>query len=294
MRYSMQNKLWKGQSLMSNFWARTITGLSMVFLLLFSMWHDPWLFAGIFLIVAILGVWEFYSLFSKSDILPQKTWGTVCGSILYLEIFLLCMIDPGLKFPPWYLPLFTAMLMFFLSFIFEIYRKEKKPLENIAITVTGVLYIVLPLAVLNLMNPADTPHFLGFPAFLMGYFIFTWFYDTGAYLFGKHFGKHKLFERISPKKTWEGTIAGALVALLSALGMSFLVPDIPVADWLVLSILVVVFGTFGDLSESLFKRSLKIKDSGDILPGHGGILDRFDTVFISAPFVFLYFIIRNI
>lgn len=279
---------------MSNFLTRTITGLSMVFLLLFSLWHDPWLFAGIFLIVTFLGVWEFYSLFSQSAIKPQKVYGTICGSTIYLLIFLLKEIDPDLPFPSWYIPLFTAMVLFFLSFIYEIYRKEEKPLENIAVTTMGVLYVALPLTMLNLMNSVDSPHFLGFPAFLLGYFIFTWVYDTGAYLYGKQFGKHKLFERISPKKTWEGTVAGVVAAGLFAIGISYLVTEIPLKDWLVLALLVVVFGTFGDLSESLFKRSLKIKDSGNILPGHGGILDRFDTVFISTPFVFLYFLLSNI
>jgi phosphatidate cytidylyltransferase len=128
---------------------------------------------------------------------------------------------------------------------------------------------------------------------LLGFFIITWFHDTGAYLYGKRFGKHKLFERISPKKTWEGSIAGALVAILTSAGFSSLVPGIAWFDWIVLAGLIIIFGTFGDLAESMFKRSLNIKDSGHILPGHGGILDRFDTVFISAPFVFLYFILRN-
>jgi len=103
-----------------------------------------------------------------------------------------------------------------------------------------------------------------------------------------------LFERISPKKTWEGTIAGAVVALLFAFSLSLIVADISRTDWFVLAMLVMVFGTFGDLTESLLKRSLNIKDSGNILPGHGGILDRFDTIFISSPFVFLYFIVRNL
>jgi phosphatidate cytidylyltransferase len=131
------------------------------------------------------------------------------------------------------------------------------------------------------------------PVILVGYFGFTWIYDTGAYLYGKQFGKHKFFERISPKKTWEGTMAGTLIALTVAFGLSFLSTGLPWYDWLALAVIVIFFGTFGDLVESMFKRSLNIKDSGTILPGHGGILDRFDTMLISAPFVFLYFFLRN-
>ncbi|MCX6281994.1 MAG: CDP-archaeol synthase [Bacteroidetes bacterium] len=280
---------------MSNFWARTITGLSMVFMLLFSLWYNTWLFAGIFLVVAILGMWEFFTLYSSDEIQPQKIYGTISGSIIYLLLFLVNTsggsdVDSVVRL----LPVYAAMALFFLCFIIEIYRKKPKPLENIAITTTGVLYIALPLALLNLMVSASSTRMFGFPAFLAGYFTLTWFYDTAAYLFGKQFGKHKLFERISPKKTWEGTIAGALVTTLTSLLLSYMVPGISLTDWLVLALLVVIFGSFGDLAESLLKRSLNIKDSGTILPGHGGILDRFDTFFISAPFVFLYFVLRNI
>jgi phosphatidate cytidylyltransferase len=280
---------------MNNFWARTITGLSMVFVLLFSLWFNQWLFAGIFLVISVLGTWEFYRLFTSENIRPQQVYGTVCGCILYLLAILVLFSGREQHSVLWYyLPVIAAMLMFFLSFIIEIYRNNARPLENIAITATGVLYVALPMILLNFLNSPWSVRFLGFPAYLLGYFIFTWFYDTGAYLYGKPFGKHKFFERISPKKTWEGTIAGSVVTGVTAIIFSYLIPGINLIDWLVLALLVVVFGSFGDLAESLIKRSLHIKDSGNILPGHGGILDRFDTFFISAPFVFLYFLLRNI
>jgi phosphatidate cytidylyltransferase len=280
---------------MNNFWARTITGLSMVFLLLFSLWYNHWLFSGIFLVVTILGIWEFYRLFTSGFIQPQKIYGTVCGCILYLlSIWVLFTSHEQHTVLWFYIPVLTAMLMFFLSFIIEIFRKKKRPLENIAITATGILYVALPLVLLNFMNSPWSLRLLGFPAYLLAYFIFTWFFDTAAYLYGKQFGRHKLFERISPKKTWEGTIAGVIVTGLTAIAFSKLVPGITLADWLMLALLVVISGSFGDLAESMIKRSLNIKDSGDILPGHGGILDRFDSFFISAPFVFLYFLLRNI
>lgn len=267
----------------------------MVFLLLFSLWYSPWMFAGIFLVISILGQWEFYSLFSSGGLSPQKTYGTVAGSLLYLSVFLPVNLS-GL-FPSGDLsmiPVYTALLIFFVSFIIEIFRKKNRPLENISVTVIGIIYITLPLSLLNLMNIYQTAHVFRFPAFLTGYFAFTWIYDTGAYLYGKRFGKHKFFERISPKKTWEGTIAGTVLAILAACAIGFLTGEYLLADWACLALLVIVFGTFGDLAESLIKRSLNIKDSGNILPGHGGILDRFDTVFISAPFVFLYFALRNL
>jgi phosphatidate cytidylyltransferase len=277
----------------SNFWSRTITGLSMVFILLAGLYINHWIFAGLFFIIAIAGIIEFYNLVTSDQCKPQKIYGLIAGIILYIVIVWMQFVPGGfdyLDFPM--LPFYLPIPLFFLTFIIEIYRKKEFPLQNIAVTVIGIFYIVMPLALLNVLNSESAVHFAGLPAYLTAYFILVWFNDTGAYLYGKQFGKHKLFERISPKKTWEGTIAGFLVAILTAIGFSFLVKEIALADWLVLAILVVLFGTMGDLAESMLKRSLNVKDSGNILPGHGGILDRFDAIFISAPFVFLYFIIR--
>jgi len=271
---------------MSNFWARTITGLSMVFLLLAAMAINYWFLAALFLIITILGLWEFYSLFTGDSYQPQKLYGTIAGSLIY--IVFACF---GL-FP---LTVYLILIpLFFLPFIFEIYRKKSLPMMNVALTIGGMIYIAIPLALLNLMHGPDAYRVFYFPVLLVGIFLLTWIYDTGAYLYGKQFGKHKFFERISPKKTWEGIIAGAVVALALAVGLHFLAPEICLVDWLAIALLIIIFGTFGDLVESLFKRSLNIKDSGSILPGHGGILDRFDTIFVSVPFVFLYLVLRNL
>jgi phosphatidate cytidylyltransferase len=278
---------------MSNFWARTITGLSMVFILLAGLYFNEWIFAALFFVISVLGVLEFYKIVSSETCYPQRFFGVIAGIILYLSVTIVHYITPSSDtISLIFIPLFLPIPIFFLPFIIEIYRKKPQPLTNIAFTILPVFYIALPLALLNMMNDKEAFHFIGFPIFLTGYFILTWSYDTAAYLYGKQFGKHKLFERISPKKTWEGTIAGSAIALLIATVLFSLVKSINLVDWYALTFLVLVFGTFGDLVESLIKRNLNIKDSGSILPGHGGILDRFDTIFISAPFVFLYFIIR--
>jgi phosphatidate cytidylyltransferase len=265
----------------------------MVFILLVAIWFSGWVFAAIFLIITILGLWEFYGIISGGAYFPQKVYGTAAGSILYITSAV-TFLFPWQEYMPdgqWiiFLPFLTLIPLIFIVFILEIYRNKPEPLLNIATTVLGVLYVALPLSLLVYFTRPDELHFLGMPVILTGYFAFTWINDTTAYLYGKQFGKHKFFERISPKKTWEGTIAGAVVTILFAIALSFFVPDLPFADWLALATLVVFFGTHGDLVESLLKRSLNIKDSGTILPGHGGILDRFDTMLISAPFVFLYF-----
>jgi phosphatidate cytidylyltransferase len=278
---------------MNNFWARTITGLSMVFILFAALYLNEWLVAGIFFVVTILGLWEFYQLVSSENCQPQRYFGTIAGGLFYLDVVWIQFENFSL-FSGWVnlIPIILPVPLLLLTFIIELYRKKPAPVVNIAMTVLGILYIAFPLSLLNILNGPDKVHYLGFPAILTGYFILTWFYDTGAYLYGKQFGKHKFFERISPKKTWEGTIAGAVAALLTALGFSFLIPEIKMVDWFAITLLVLLFGTLGDLVESMFKRSLNIKDSGTILPGHGGILDRFDTIFISAPFVFLYLFLR--
>ena len=282
---------------MNNFWTRTITGLSMVFILLAALWFSGWVFAVIFLVITILGLWEFYGLISNENCHPQKLYGTFAGAFLFLTAALMYLI-------PWTLskeevtmlamiPFLITVPLFFLTFIIEIYRNKPNPLMNIATTTLGFFYIALPFSMLLYFSQPESLHFLGMPVILVGYFAFTWIYDTMAYLYGRQFGKHKFFERISPKKTWEGTIAGAVVTFALAFGLHFLVPDMPLSDWLALACMVVFFGTHGDLVESLLKRSLNIKDSGTILPGHGGILDRFDTMLISAPFVFLYFFLHH-
>jgi phosphatidate cytidylyltransferase len=281
---------------MSNFWARTITGLSMVFILLAALYFSGWVFAVIFLVVTVLGLWEFYGLISNENCHPQKYYGTLAGILIYMAgMVVYLVVGSGIYDRFWLgiIPFLLALPLFFLSFIVEIYRNKPHPLANIATTTLGFLYIALPFSMLLYFNRPDTLHFMGMPVILVGYFTFTWMNDTSAYLYGKQFGKHKFFERISPKKTWEGTIAGAVVTFLLAFGLHFLVHDMPLTDWLALAGMVVLFGTHGDLVESLLKRSLNIKDSGTILPGHGGILDRFDTMLISAPFVFLYFFFHH-
>ena len=272
---------------MSNFWARTITGLSMVFLILASLYINRFFFAAIFLLVVILGLLEFYTITETEECKPQKFTGTILGTLLYLLITGFFLFGG-----PRLLTLFIVVLLpiFFIPIIIELYRKKEKPLINSAVTIFGLIYIALPVSLLIMMNDSIAGTvFHHFPAYLTAYFLITWIYDTGAYLVGKNLGRHKLFERISPKKTWEGTIGGVVVAIAATVGFFYISEGIQLIHLLALTGLIILFGTFGDLAESLFKRSLNLKDSGSILPGHGGILDRFDTIFVSAPFVFLYF-----
>ena len=274
---------------MSNFWTRTVTGLSMVFLIIASLIFSKFLFSLFFFFITVLGLWEFFRIIASDNCQPQKSYGTLAGILIYILIVLIGYLGNLLYF---FYIIMVPIHFFFFSFIIEIFRRKPQPVVNIATTIMGMIWISFPFAMLNLMFYRQPVYGFDIPVYLAGYFIITWVYDTGAYLYGKSFGKNKFFERISPKKTWEGTIAGIAAAIVIALVIAMIAPVIPVTDWLVLTGLIVIFGTSGDLIESLFKRSLNLKDSGSLLPGHGGILDRFDAILISAPFVFLHFLIR--
>lgn len=274
----------------SNFQARTVTGLSMVFLILLSLYFSTWAFAAIILIVLVLGLAEFYSLTGNGQVKPQRMFGIAAGILWYAATALI-----GFKgdLTDLFFLIVLPVPILFLPFVIEIFTGRENPLQNVALTILGLVYIALPLSFLALMAAKSHLMVFGMPAFLVGYLLITWIFDTAAYLFGSLFGRTKFFERISPKKTWEGLIAGIIVAIMATAGLYLIVESVSLADWAVLLVLVLIFGTFGDLVESLFKRSLNIKDSGSILPGHGGILDRFDTILLSAPFVFLYFFLRS-
>jgi phosphatidate cytidylyltransferase len=187
-----------------------------------------------------------------------------------------------------------------LIFIEELFRKNENPLQNISVSVLSLVYISLPLVISVLLVKGNLFYYQigsGFnPGVLLGILILIWIFDSMAYcmgtLFGKK-GKHKLFERISPKKSWEGTIGGAIFAIIAGYFICLLFPVLSRLDWLVISAIIIVFGTLGDLIESMFKRSSHIKDSGHLLPGHGGLLDRLDSFIFTVPWVFFYLLLKE-
>ena len=182
----------------------------------------------------------------------------------------------------------------------ELYLKKKNPLNNWAYAMMSQIYIALSFAMLNVLayhsigNEGELSNYQVQynPILPLSIFIFTWINDTGAYCTGMLFGKHRLFERISPKKSWEGSIGGGVFSIIAAIVMAHYFPFMQISIWIGLALTVVIFGTLGDLTESLLKRTIGIKDSGNILPGHGGMLDRFDSTLMAVPaaVVYLYII----
>lgn len=169
----------------------------------------------------------------------------------------------------------------------ELFRKSSTSLLNVSLALLGIIWIVIPLALLSGFFNLAEEHKWRETGLLLGFFLILWIYDSGAYIAGSIMGKHRMLERISPKKSWEGFAGGALAGLLIAYIISASFTEFSILEWLLIGIAIIVFGTLGDFIESMFKRNAGVKDSGRILPGHGGILDRFDAVFMAAPVVFI-------
>lgn len=267
---------------------RTWAGALFATLILGSVFWHPYALALLLLLLTALGLNEFYGLFKKSNILKQSKAGFSLGIVSYLLI------------SAWTFSLISAyslLLLLPLSlvlFVIELYQKNENPFTEIAIQLLGVFYVAIPFSLYHLVHqyPISKPESFE-PWLLAGVFILIWSNDTFAYLFGITFGKHRLFERISPKKSWEGTIGGAVSTLGIAWFLGSYLPVLSVQNWILLAGVIIPSAIFGDLVESMLKRSLNIKDSGNIMPGHGGILDRFDAANFALPFIvfFLYLLV---
>ncbi len=173
-----------------------------------------------------------------------------------------------------------------LIFLIKLYKKnDNNPFLNIALFYLGLTYVALPFALMNVVV-----HYHGWYSYeiLLGLMLIIWASDTGAYFAGIRFGKRKLFERISPKKSWEGAIGGALTAVAFSIAISRYSTGLAMWQWIIVSLIVVIAGTYGDLVESMFKRTMQIKDSGTSIPGHGGFLDRFDSLILAVPFIVVF------
>ncbi len=269
---------------MNNFKQRAITGLAFAFVMAASILISPWSILFIFFLILTFGLLEFYQLIKSDDLQPQVIPALLISQFLFLLFSYLLWNHITTK---WML---SAIPLGAMIFIVELFRNKEKPFQNIAITISGIVYLTVPLLLiiyiaLGFESP-ETDSYHG--DIIMGCIFLIWASDTGAYMIGSKFGKHLLFERISPKKSWEGFFGGMVTSVFIAWLISKWIPDLNMQEWMIIAVIIVTTGTLGDLVESMLKRSLHIKDSGTIFPGHGGILDRFDGLLISIPFVFFY------
>lgn len=270
----------------SNLTQRIITGLLGSAGIIAAICYSPWTYFTVFFFICTLALWEFYKLAGLDGLVPQKAFGTLCGVFVFALSFLIEMQLVSYRYYFLIFPLISFVYMI------KLYKKfERKPFTNIAFTFLGIFYVAVPFALLNIAA-FENGHYDY--QVIFGCLFILWASDTGAYFAGTFFGKRKLFERISPKKSWEGFFGGAALAMAFAVGLPYFFESIgqqstrSLFDWIIVGLIIIVGGTFGDLVESLLKRSIEIKDSGDSLPGHGGFLDRFDGLLISAPFIVAY------
>ena len=258
---------------MSNIVVRGITGVLFVAAILLPLFFDATTAKVVFGIFMTLGLVEFYQLFQKNDAISPATYGwTAVGAL----IFALFIIAGKVSIPIPALQIAAALV--FGTFITEVWRKQKNPLLNVAIFTLGIIYLVVPFVVLSEVTIITHKSF----PIVAGMFILIWTNDTFAYITGKAIGRTKLIERISPKKTWEGTIGGIVFTIVAGALIGWYTDKL--FFWIVAGVIVAPSAILGDLLESSFKRNLNIKDSGKILPGHGGILDRFDATLLTVPF----------
>ena len=271
----------------NNFIQRAVTGVLFVIVLVGCILYSPLSFGILFTIISVLSVHEFAQLVSKSsEVSINKTITALGGAYLFLALMSFCTQQSvGARV---FLP-YLGLLLYMM--ITELYLKKKNPTGNWAYSMLSQLYVALPFALLNVLafqNSPETGSVTYNPILPLSIFVFIWLSDTGAYCVGSLIGKHRLFERISPKKSWEGSIGGGIFSIASSLGFAHFFSFMPGWQWVGLAIVVVIFGTWGDLTESLMKRQLGIKDSGNILPGHGGMLARFDSALMAIPAAVVY------
>lgn len=266
---------------------RSISAAVFVVLLAGSVLWNYYSFAIFFFIVAMLGLNEFYKIAEKLGAVPFKVTGYIIAVLCYM-VFINKYFIPGFNYLH---KIFAALLVVgpFIILSVGMFSRKEGSLKNSLFTIGGILYAVMPFAFLNqtvIYSSSCEDDFS--PWLIMGIIFLIWSNDTFAYLGGSLFGKNKMIERVSPGKTWEGTVIGILITF----GLSFLFNNLfYLGDfwWPVLGICVPILATIGDLVESKLKREAGIKDSGNIMPGHGGILDRFDSLIFVSPFIFALF-----
>ena len=278
---------------MNNFFRRTLTGAWIVIFMLGGFWLHPVSFFLTGLILLIGTQYEYYHLIRNTGTNPRMIPGIITGIIAYV---ISTLIAAGLVPVAAFLILIPSMSVIM---VMELYRKQERQFDSLAHTLFPVLYIALPFSMFpfaafsrtGLASLIPHEHVLFSPGIIVGFFILLWANDTGAYLTGISIGRHRLMASISPKKTWEGFFGGALISAIVAWFLSEWLGVVDRSHWIIISLIISITGTYGDLFESMLKRSCGVKDSGTILPGHGGFLDRFDSTIMSFPLVYLFILL---
>ena len=272
---------------MTNFVTRTLTAIGIVAVQVLCTYLSPLSLAALFLLLTALTVNEFIKIISQRGEVVVSRPIVIVGSCYLFFAFWLNSLTRGES-----LVVFFPYLLFLIyCYIKELFGKHPNPIANLGTIMLSQMYVVLPLSLINVLafTPFECYHSEApYYAITLAIYIFIWVNDTGAYLSGITLGRHKMFPRISPKKSWEGAVGGALATIASAFIIAHFYTFMELWQWIGMALVVVLAGTFGDLTESMVKRQLDIKDSGHILPGHGGFLDRLDSMLFAIPAVVAY------
>jgi phosphatidate cytidylyltransferase len=269
---------------LSNLFQRTISGVVYLVIVVGSLLLGKYAFGAVFLIAGLLSLMEYYRIVDVKFYSPAGIFGILAGAFIFILSFLVA----GGNLNTGYLTLIALLPVSALIIALYVSDNAVKHLSRVFF---GLLYIILPISLFNgiVFPPHNDYQFTHRIA--LGLLTMIWINDTGAYVTGISFGQHKLFPRISPKKSWEGLVGGTLFTLAAAFFMHRIMGILNVTDWIVLAVVVSIFGVFGDLAESQMKRNANMKDSGDLIPGHGGVLDRFDSLLFVIPVAYCYLVI---
>ena len=278
---------------MKNLMVRTLSGLVLVAVFVGAVLGSQWSFGALLLLILVGGQTEFYKLARETGLSPQRWMGLAVGVLLFALNFIVFRqfsrsVTDEAGGAVLYLLLYIGLLLPTL-FVCELFRRSATPLANLGATLLGVLYVAVPLSLL-LYVPVLAGDGVWRPETVLCYIFIIWANDVFAYLVGMTFGRHRLCERLSPKKSWEGFFGGLAGAVATGLAAAYAL-DANYWVWGGLALVASLSGVAGDLVESVFKREAGVKDSGQVIPGHGGVLDRFDALLLSAPYVFLYLLL---
>ena len=262
---------------------RSITGIVFAAVMLAGIIIHQYVFAIVFTVFLLFTLFEFYKISENIGYEPSTKIGLISGFLLFIIFFFAANQIIPQKF------IAFSILIPLATLLPDLFDKRKNGFKNSMITIAGIIYIALPFSLLSfILFPGNDGDAQFYPWILIGIFIIIWMYDSMAYVFGSWLGKHKICQRISPKKSWEGLIGGAVFAVITSVVISNVFHELSFIDWIVIALLIISFGTSGDFFESKLKREAGVKDSGNILPGHGGMLDRFDTVLFAVPVIFVW------
>ena len=278
---------------MKNLMVRTLSGLVLVAVFVGAVLGSQWSFGALLLLILVGGQTEFYKLARETGLSPQRWMGLAVGVLLFALNFIVFRqfsrsVTDEAGGAVLYLLLYIGLLLPTL-FVCELFRRSATPLANLGATLLGVLYVAVPLSLL-LYVPVLAGDGVWRPETVLCYIFIIWANDVFAYLVGMTFGRHRLCERLSPKKSWEGFFGGLAGAVATGLAAAYAL-DANYWVWGGLALVASLSGVAGDLVESMFKREAGVKESGQVIPGHGGVLDRFDALLLSAPYVFLYLLL---